>query len=304
MVSGTPANCDKAIAAMQALVPIKEAVEIDPKHFPAIIGEKGSRIAQLSQETNARINLPKKGSHVTIRGTPACVAAAKERLAAVVADLEAKSFTATVEVDAKHHVSLIGNKGTGVNEFRAKYNVNVNFPRAKAGEEPSNTVTLTGYPKDVELATAALLDKVKELDSMVSLELSIDPRVHPRLIGQRGTAAKALQDKHKVRIIFPREKDSWQILVVGSAEGAEEAKSALELAAEDFLQDILDEEHMQQYIKSTPRSRESDREGQRGSNSAFQVRNAPWDGSGQNFPALGGAGAAAKGPAPAWVRRT
>ena len=235
-VSGIPDNCDKAIAALLALVPIKETMEIDGKHFPAIIGEKGARIAQLSQETNTRINLPKKGNTVTIKGTAACVTAAKDKLAAIVADLEAKSFTITMEVEAKHHPMLIGNKGVGVNEFRAKYNVNVTFPRGKGDDDAAkDSISLTGYEKDVEEARKAILEKVKELESMVSLELSIDPRVHPRIIGARGSAVKALQDKHRVRIIFPREKDSWQILVVGAAEDAEDAKSAIELSADDFV---------------------------------------------------------------------
>jgi len=281
-VSGTQANCQAAIAAILALVPVRETLEIDPKYFPGIIGEKGARIAQLQQDTGVRLNIPKKGSSVSIRGTPPAIVAAKEKLATLIADLDAKSFTATVDVDARHHPTLIGSRGVAVREFRAQHDVDIAFP--KEGAENANTITLSGYEKNVKLALEALAAKVQELESLVTLELSIDPRVHPRVIGARGATVKALQDKHNVRIIFPREKNSWKILVVGPSDGAEEAKSSLEISADDFMQDILDEEHMQQYVKPTIHTREAPHAP---ANSApFQVRGAPWQGAGADFPSL------------------
>jgi len=290
-VSGTQANCEAAIAALLALVPIRETVEVDPKFFPGIIGEKGSKIEKLQADCNVRFNLPKKGNVVTIRGTPPNVEIAKERLAAVVADLESKCFTATVDVDARHHSTLIGIRGAAVREFRTKHEVEITFP--KDGAENPNGIVLTGYEKNVNEARDELLAKAHELDSMVTLELSIDPRVHSQIIGARGAAVKALQDKHKVRIIFPKEKGSSKILVVGSEEGAEEAKSAIEISADDFMQDILEEEHLQQYVKPTKYVRDRDSAPEaKPSNESFAVRDAPW-------PTLG-AGAPVAKAAPAW----
>eukprot|EP00047_Mylnosiga_fluctuans_P012927 m.28404 g.28404 ORF g.28404 m.28404 type:complete len:1218 (+) comp4552_c0_seq1:132-3785(+) len=296
-VSGLKANCEKAIAGIQALVPVKETLEIESKFFPAIIGEKGSKIAALSTETNCKINLPKKGDTVTLRGVPTAVEVAKQRLAEIVADLQQKCFSEVVEVDATHHRALIGTKGAAIKEFRTKYDVEVEMP--KPGAENANGITLIGYQKNVEEAKAALLEKVKELDSMVQLELSIDPRVHARIIGPRGAAVRTLQDKHNVRIIFPKEKDSWQILVVGPEEGAEEAKSAIEISADDYMQDILDREHLQQFVKESTHRREHTSDSRPAQQQPFQVRNAPWQGG--DFPALG-AGSGRSVPA-AWVRK-
>ena len=50
------------------------------------------------------------------------------------------------------------------------------------------------------------------------------------------------------------------------------------------MQDILDEEHMQQYVKPTIHTREAPHAP---ANSApFQVRGAPWQGAGADFPSL------------------
>jgi polyribonucleotide nucleotidyltransferase len=296
-VSGSKDNCEKAIVALMALVPIKETVEVDSKYFSAIIGEKGAKVAQLSQETNCKINIPKKGSTVTLRGLPAAVAHAKERLAVIVADLELRSFSATIDIDPKHHPVIIGSKGASIREFRKTHDVDIEIPKDNA--ENPNAIRLVGYQNKVEAAMEALREKVAELESMVTLELSIDPRVHARLVGPRGASVRALQEKHNVRIVFPREKESWQILVIGPEDGAEEAKSALELQADDFMQDILDREHMQQFVKDTTHSRESST-GQHAAQAAFQVRNAPWQGGAQSdFPALG----AARQVPTAWVRK-
>ncbi len=60
---------------------------------------------------------------------------------------------------------------------------------------------------------------------------------------------------------------------------------------EDFLQDIIDRQWMEEYTK--PRSRQDEQGGGRGGDGdrGFQVSGAPWQGaSDEAFPTLGGGG--------------
>jgi hypothetical protein len=292
-VSGVKANCEKAIAELQTLIPVTETVDIDRKYHVAIIGEKGGRINQLQTETNVRVKLPKSSTAVAIRGTKANIEAAKAKLNAIVADLKLKEYTETIDIDPKLIPALKGSRGAAIIEFNNKYKVDVNFPRDRksksstsgeqdeeagaaaaaeaeaepeveaeaeveeqaaaaeetteagaeeAGEEEAPeevvkpvTVKVKGYEKDVKVAMVALQEKIKELEALVRVELSIDPRVHSRLVGPRGSNVKTLQDKYKVRIVFPRDKNSWQIEIFGTDSGCEEVRNKLEIDAEDFV---------------------------------------------------------------------
>lgn len=357
-VSGARANCEQAIAELQALVPQTETIEIDNKYHVAIIGEKGSRITQLQTETNVRINLRKNSNEVAIRGTKADIEAAKAKLAALIADLKLKEYTETLEVDPKYIAALKGERGSSIIEFSNKFKVNISFPRpakrataaaaaaadgedeaaaspaaaaeatekleedepeaeatAEAegeaegegeadGEEAPEEVALPvqvkvkGYEKDVKAAVVALQEKIKELESLVRVELSIDPRVHFRLVGKAGANLKALQDKYKVRIMFPRNKDSWKIEIFGTESGCDEARTKLEFDAEDLLQDIAEKEHLQKYIRNPTRSQDSERAAPA---APFQVRGAPWQAGATDFPSLGGSSKSSS--APTWVRK-
>ncbi len=64
------------------------------------------------------------------------------------------------------------------------------------------------------------------------------------------------------------------------------------------LQDILDKEHLQMYVKNPTRFDEREKAAPA---APFQVRGAPWQGgSATDFPSLGAGKAAA---APTWVRK-
>ncbi len=72
---------------------------------------------------------------------------------------------------------------------------------------------------------------------------------------------------------------------------------------EDFLQDIVDRQWMEEYTK--PKSKQEDqssgggRSDGAGGGKGFQVSGAPWQGaSDEAFPTLGGSGGVGGGPAP------
>ena len=63
----------------------------------------------------------------------------------------------------------------------------------------------------------------------------VDPKIHARIIGAKGAGIKELQDKFKVRVNFPRNKDSATITVVGDAADVDDAIEEIKALAEELV---------------------------------------------------------------------
>jgi rRNA processing protein Krr1/Pno1 len=72
---------------------------------------------------------------------------------------------------------------------------------------------------------------------MVKEQVSIDHRVHARLIGQRGRAIHKVMEQYSVDIKFPRSTDPDPSLVsiIGSEENVAEAKEHLLNLTEEYV---------------------------------------------------------------------
>ena len=213
--------------------------EVNSKHHFAILGEGGSKIQQLSKDTNCRISLPKRGGDaseanlIVLRGSPSAVDDVKARLAAIVVVLEEKSFQVSVDCNHSHFAAFIGKAGATIKAFQTKFNVTMDL------KKDSDSIVLTGYQKDVEAAAIDVKAQAKDLSSRTQEILKIDPRVHPMLIGKGAVAKKAVEDKYKVKIFFPNREieivDLWKVVVNGSDDGPANAAAALESSAADFV---------------------------------------------------------------------
>lgn len=53
---------------------------------------------------------------------------------------------------------------------------------------------------------------------MVHIEVKIDRRIHPRIIGQRGRGVRKIQDDFKVDLRFPRGNEDPDIIVISGGE--------------------------------------------------------------------------------------
>ncbi len=65
--------------------------------------------------------------------------------------------------------------------------------------------------------------------------MTIDNRVHSRLIGARGKAIAKVMEDYSVDIRFPRDKSSDIITITGLEENVEDAKEHLLIVAEDYV---------------------------------------------------------------------
>ena len=74
-----------------------------------------------------------------------------------------------MDVPAKYHSKIIGNKGEVVNRLRSEYNVQIRIPaRAEEGKEADTAFKVIGYEQDCEKARVAILEIVSHLVSVHS----------------------------------------------------------------------------------------------------------------------------------------
>lgn len=64
---------------------------------------------------------------------------------------------------------------------------------------PQDQITITGYEQKAIAARDAIQAIVDELEEMISEDITLDSRVHARIIGARGKGIRRIMDEYKVR---------------------------------------------------------------------------------------------------------
>lgn len=99
-------------------------IEVARQHLGSLIGPRGSEIERLRLETGAQIDFPDKQetadstarAEIVLKGTQQAVDAAKAEIQKKVKALE-NTVTRSLEVDRKHHGSLIGAQGMSISQY-------------------------------------------------------------------------------------------------------------------------------------------------------------------------------------------
>ncbi|GFT30691.1 vigilin [Nephila pilipes] len=307
IIKGRQENCDAASKALLDIVPVTEEVEVPYDLHRFIIGQKGRDVRNMMEMFDVNIIIPPQNEHsdiITIKGPPDNVVKTKEALKERIEQLELekqdrllRSFQLTVEVDPQYHPKIIGRSGNVISKIRKDHNVQINFPEREGANE--RVITITGYEKDAEAAKEAILKLVQEQEDMHKEEVSIDSRVHSRIIGTRGRNVVKIMDQYKVDIRFPRSSDPDPDIVViqGAEDDVLDAKDHLLNLEEEYLQDLREKDLMRQYTMPPSRNGTHDSEGNR-NDKGFVVKGAPWDKKGaapdttntQEFPSFGSGG--------------
>ncbi|KAG7265930.1 hypothetical protein CRUP_036123 [Coryphaenoides rupestris] len=151
-ISGRAEKCELAKAALLALVPVTEDVEVSYELHRYIIGQKGSGIRKMMEEYEVtNVERAKQGLLERVR-----------ELQAEQEDRALRSYKVTMSVEPRFHPKIIGRKGAVISQIRKDHD------------------------RNVEEARAAVQRLVAELQEMVSQEVRLDPRTHARIIGARG----------------------------------------------------------------------------------------------------------------------
>uniref|UniRef100_A0A4X2LU28 Vigilin n=1 Tax=Vombatus ursinus TaxID=29139 RepID=A0A4X2LU28_VOMUR len=282
IISGRKEKCEAAKEALEALVPVTIMVEVPFDLHRYIIGQKGSGIRKMMDEFEVNIQVPApelQSDIIAITGLVANLDRAKAGLLERVRELQAeqedralRSFKLNVTVDPKYHPKIIGRKGAVITQIRMEHEVNIQFPDKDDENQAQDQITITGYEKNTEAARDAIMKIVGELEQMVSEDVSLDHRVHARIIGARGKAIRKIMDEFKVDIRFPQSgaPDPNCVTVTGLPDNVEEAIDHILNLEEEYLADVVDSEALQAYMK--PPAHEEAKAPSKG----FVVRDAPW----------------------------
>uniref|UniRef100_A0A8C9Z7G2 Vigilin n=1 Tax=Sander lucioperca TaxID=283035 RepID=A0A8C9Z7G2_SANLU len=303
-IAGRAEKCELAKAALLALVPITEDVEVSYELHRYIIGQKGSGIRKMMEEYEVNIWVPqpeKQLDVIKVTGLVANVERAKQGLLERVKELQAeqedralRSFKVTVSVEPKFHPKIIGRKGAVISQIRKDHDVSIQFP--DKGDEQQDLIVISGYERNVEEARQAIQQLVAELQEMVSHDVHLDPRTHARIIGARGKAIRKLMEEFKVDIRFPQpgSDEPDKVTVMGLPETVDNAIDHLLNLEEEYMLSVTETETLAAYMK--PPSRYGGGGGAGGGDDSsggpakgFVVRDAPWNAGGNKAPDMSSA---------------
>ncbi|XP_070848785.1 vigilin [Chaetodon trifascialis] len=303
-IAGRAEKCELAKAALLALVPITEDVEVSYELHRYIIGQKGSGIRKMMEEYEVNIWVPqpeKQLDVIKVTGLVANVERAKQGLLERVKELQAeqedralRSFKVTMSVDPKFHPKIIGRKGAVISQIRKDHDVSIQFP--DKGDEQQDLIVISGYERNVEEAREAIQQLVAELQEMVSQDVHLDPRTHARIIGARGKAIRKLMEEFKVDIRFPQpgSDEPDKVTVTGLPETVDNAIDHLLNLEEEYMLSVTETETLAAYMK--PPSRYGGGGGAGGVDDSsggpakgFVVRDAPWNAAGNKAPDMSSA---------------
>ncbi|KAM4547828.1 high density lipoprotein binding protein a isoform 2-T2 [Odontesthes bonariensis] len=305
VISGRKERCEAAIEALKALVPVTVEVEVPFELHRYIIGQKGSGIRKMMDEFEVNIQVPapeQQSNKIAITGLASHLDRAKEGLLDRVKELQAeqedralRNFKLTITVDPKYHPKIIGRKGAIITNIRTEHDVNIQLP--EKSDENQDQITITGYEHKAIAARDAIQSIVDELEGMISEDMTLDSRVHARIIGARGKGIRKIMDEFKVDLRFPQSgaADPNLVTVIGRPELVDEAIDHLLNLEEEYMADVVENEAKMAYMRPSGGSAAAMDE-QRGPSKGFVVREAPWTtgnekapdmSSSEDFPSFG-----------------
>lgn len=293
VISGRKERCEAAVEALKALVPVTIEVEVPFELHRYIIGQKGSGIRKMMDEFEVNIQVPapdQQSDIIAITGLANHLERAKEGLLERVKELQAeqedralRSFKLTITVDPKYHPKIIGRKGAIITNIRTEHDVNIQFP--EKNDENQDQITITGYEHKAIAARDAIQAIVDELEEMISEDITLDSRVHARIIGARGKGIRKIMDEFKVDLRFPQSgaADPNLVTVTGRPELVDEAIDHLLNLEEEYMADVVENEAKMAYMRP-PGGSAAAMDESRGPSKGFVVREAPWTTANEKAP--------------------
>ncbi|PVV04405.1 hypothetical protein BB560_001085 [Smittium megazygosporum] len=210
----------KELIEFEKLNNYSNTIKIPSKHLRYIVGRNGSKIAEIREQSNVRIDISGDRNAATdslvdvvITGVKANVEKAKAIINDLIDELNLVKEV-HLRVDPKHHRFLIGASGSFVRELIKECGGNpeltsgagscrIFFPRLNDGEKDADLVRLVGDASVVNKAVEKINDITADRDSMVTVSVAIPSNQHAFIIGRGGSNLRRIQDTHKVQIRFP-----------------------------------------------------------------------------------------------------
>ncbi|KAL1306230.1 hypothetical protein AAFC00_004321 [Neodothiora populina] len=193
-------------------------VSVAQSQLPSLIGSGGRELDALRLKTGAQIDVPgardapspSGRAEIKIKGSKKAVEEAKKEIEAA-----AKTFDSivsrTLDVDRKHHRTIIGGGGANIRDLvvkaggpddRQKLARMVRFPRA---ETEGNTIRVEATEDVANNIVAAIEKLVSDLESQTTEIVEIAPEKHSKLIGRGGDVRKKIESDFSVSLDIPRQ---------------------------------------------------------------------------------------------------
>lgn len=256
-ITGRRENCEKAKKELMALIPISIEVSIPYEFHRFIIGQKGADVKELMEKHNVNIRVPQpseKSDIITVTGAKTNTENARNDLLGRLgkweeekADREARSFQLTFQVEPIYHSKIIGKRGAIISTIRSKFDVQIQVPeqnRNNSGNEQAqqanDIITVIGYEQNANKAKEYILKLVQEYKDMTTEQVTINNRIHSRIIGSKGANIKRIMHQFKVDIKFPRTQNGENpdtVTITGAKDNVEECKQHLLELEEEYLDD-------------------------------------------------------------------
>ncbi|KAF1981972.1 hypothetical protein K402DRAFT_467116 [Aulographum hederae CBS 113979] len=216
-------------------------VSVAQSQIPQLIGTGGREMDALRLATGAQIDVPgakdigsSGRAEVKLKGTKEQVEKAKKLL-----QERAKTFdetvTRTLDVDKKHHRTLIGSGGSNLRDIviaaggpedRQLLARMVRFPRPESND---STIKVEGPQAVVDKIIEALQSRVTDRENQVEETLEVAPEKHRLLIGHSGEARRTIQTKFNVTLDIPKQTATGaarsQVKITGAPENVASTKA-------------------------------------------------------------------------------
>ncbi|KAG0376672.1 hypothetical protein BGX24_007391 [Mortierella sp. AD032] len=259
--AGTPALTEDSIILalveetkhQQVMNSYTVTFDIPATASPHVIGKGGANINKLTEQFQVKFDLNDKTAgaddktkkktgnetmEVTIQGVKKNVETAKETILKMVEQI-ADATVAKLNIPVVHHSALIGAKGHYVRRLEEKYGVRIQFPKAADLEDDEdqsklNVVLVSGGKKGVHGAKEELLELLDyEKENNNTLELVVEPKMLPHIVGRSGAKINEIQESSQTRIDIRRstdadEKAEVRLVINGSKAGLKQAQKAIQ----------------------------------------------------------------------------
>lgn len=234
---------DEVLSLLQYIVDnsFSDTVNVAQSQVPQLIGSGGREMENLRLETGCQIDVPgaREGAdpsgraEIKLKGTKKAVEDAK-RILQQRAKIFDDTVVETLDVDRKHHRTLIGGSGANIRSIVTSAggpdNARdlarmVRFPRAESDE---STIRIEGPKTVVEKIVAAIKAQVAAQENQTSETLEISPDKHRLLIGRGGETRRSLEAQLKIQLDIPKQTTTGaarsQVKITGEPAAVEKAK--------------------------------------------------------------------------------
>jgi len=237
-----------------------------------LVANKAELLINLSNTYNIQIKVPKRddeANYITIEGTKENIEEARKGIEEKVTDLELKNYSVEItNIKSELIPQFRGRNGKEAEKLEKKYQVRIDF--SKKGEP--DKIAIRGVKKNVEECEAFIRKKIQEDENKISNEITVDNRVHSRLIGYQGKALLKITEKFKVDIKFEGRTSDVVIVKGDSQDAVDDAIDYIKNLEEEYLQDVIDKE-----AYTHPSRTNNVEPSTNGNSQGFIIRGAPWE---------------------------